>query len=66
MVLAGLPSPSSIPLTSTGSKPKTRRTERGVKMVSSEWVEAEVRKAVPEAVIEVVDLHGSESEASRW
>ena len=28
-------------------------------MVSSEWVEAEVRKAVPEAVIEVLDLHGS-------
>ena len=28
-------------------------------MVSSEWVEAEVRKAVTEAVIEVVDLHGS-------
>ena len=28
-------------------------------MVSSEWVEAEVRKAVPEATIEVLDLHGS-------
>ena len=28
-------------------------------MVGSAWVEAEVLKAVPEALVEVIDLHGS-------
>ena len=28
-------------------------------MVETAWVEAEVLKAVPEAVVEVIDLHGS-------
>ena len=28
-------------------------------MVEAAWVEAEVRKAVPEAMVEVIDLHGS-------
>ena len=28
-------------------------------MVDASWVEAEVLKAVPNAVVEVIDLHGS-------
>ena len=28
-------------------------------MVEAAWVEAEVLKAVPEATVEVIDLHGS-------
>ena len=28
-------------------------------MVAADWVESEVLKAVPEALVEVIDLHGS-------
>ena len=28
-------------------------------MVGADWVESEVLKAVPEATVEVIDLHGS-------
>ena len=28
-------------------------------MVEAAWIEAEVLKAVPEATVEVIDLHGS-------
>ncbi len=28
-------------------------------MVGTEWIEAEVLKAVPDATVEVIDLHGS-------
>ena len=28
-------------------------------MVGTDWVESEVLKAVPEATVEVIDLHGS-------
>ena len=31
----------------------------GVDMVEAAWIEAEVLKAVPEATVEVIDLHGS-------
>lgn len=33
--------------------------QRGESMVEAAWVEAEVLKAVPEAHVEVIDLHGS-------
>ena len=36
-----------------------RRGRLGVFMVSTEWLEAEVLKAVPDADVEVIDLHRS-------
>ena len=36
-----------------------RRVSAGVVMVSTEWLEAEVLKAVPDADVEVIDLHRS-------
>ena len=33
--------------------------ERGERMVEAAWVESEVLKAVPDAIVEVIDLHGS-------
>jgi acid stress-induced BolA-like protein IbaG/YrbA len=32
---------------------------RGEEMVEAAWVESEVLKAVPDAIVEVIDLHGS-------
>ncbi len=36
-----------------------RRVSAGMVMVSTEWLEAEVLKAVPDADVEVIDLHRS-------
>lgn len=42
-----------------GSKGASLTIRRGTTVVEAAWVEAEVLKAVPDAVVEVIDLHGS-------